>query len=114
MDNVAGNRTLFYLCAFYTLQIERCHLQTVKVYPSFHEADYMNKVGLTNVLKVIWPLKLLESSLDIDISGFPEEVVRAFSQEVSSADKTMMEATKSFATTFLVRDEEEHIGWKLV
>lgn len=108
-NNATGNHNLFCISALYALHTDSCRLQTIKVYPEFHEPDCTDRVGLTEVLKIIWPLKLLESSLDIDIFDFPKKVVRAFSQEAAGADETMLETTKSFARTFLVEYQYPHL-----
>lgn len=103
-DNAAGNCTLFYVSAFYAFHIDQCHLQTLQIDPHFHDSP--EEVGIVEVLKILWPLKLLQGRTEIDISAFPvEAAIKAF-EHASEVDETMIEASNIFARFFISKETE--------
>lgn len=102
ISNVAGNHTLFHVCAFYAYRFrnDHCHLETLEVWPHLQDTTDMNEIGVEEIVNIIWPLKLLEGKANIKISAFSQEVIDAYSKEAIGADEAMADACELFEKSF--------------
>lgn len=110
-NHVAANPTLFFVALFYAAQIDQCHLKTLQVWPHFQDPTDMDKIGVTEMVNIIWPLKLLEDRTNVDVSAFLSEIIKAFSNEAIGVNETMTDACKPMSALFFIGKGCGIMGW---
>lgn len=81
---------------------EDCRLQTLEVDAEWQ--DPLEVIGVDEVVKIIWPLKLLPRNIHVKTSGFSNEVIELFSRDTVQVRKDLLDASKKFAASHLVED----------
>jgi hypothetical protein len=96
---VGGSRLLFLTCVFYAFNDMPTQLKTLRYYVEDHKPPHM--VTVNEMLSTLWPLKLLEGRVQVEIHATSEELVGRMSlREMVNLDFPVIEACVRFACCY--------------